>query len=112
MANDARDTFAAPLRGLDQVLKAIGEGSFDPDSTRSGQWKDLPPGMASQSMGEVFNEHAPEDGESGEEEEGLDEEASEEEVKKALLERNLQERNYHESVVLKPLVTNKKSASL
>ena len=32
----ARDSLAAPLRSLDEVLEKIRAGKFDPDSTRSG----------------------------------------------------------------------------
>ena len=36
----ARDSFAAPLRELKRVLDAVASGRFDPDATRSGQWRD------------------------------------------------------------------------
>ena len=39
MVTYSRDQMAGPLLDLDWVLEAIGNGSFDPDNTRSGRWR-------------------------------------------------------------------------
>ena len=44
METYSRDGMAAPLRDLKHVIDMIGDGSFDPDSTRSGFFAEKPTG--------------------------------------------------------------------